>query len=254
VLKQLTLILLIFLPLVLLSQSVKGVVYDSTSTVKGVKIFNKTQNSITVSDDSGEFMILAKIGDTLAFESLFHHPKVEVVKPYHFEGVAVIELKKVVNTLDEVEVLSNPKQPVFNEETFSLELKNLIEEDIKRNPELYTPQNNNQGVDFVYLFRKLYDLLKRKKINGDIPEPITYEQMDSIFSNSTLFNKRLLSENLGIPENRQKLFLEFCAAKQIKPELLRPEAKMALLEELVLNSQLFLILLEEYGQETFEKN
>ena len=78
--------------------------------------------------------------------------------------------------------------------------------------------------------------------------------MDSLFSTSSFFNKRLVTENLKIPEDKAKLFYDFCSAKGISSELLKEENKMMLIEELVGNSQLFLILLEEYGEEKASKD
>ena len=78
--------------------------------------------------------------------------------------------------------------------------------------------------------------------------------MDSLFDKSSFFNKRLLAEGLNIPEDKTNLFYEFCAAKQVSSELLKDKKKMQFLEYLVLNSQLFLILLEDYGKENVIKN
>lgn len=252
---KLLLPILFFFPIVVIGQTLRGKVYDSTSTVKGIKVFNKTQNSLTATNDKGEFNIPAKIGDTIAFESLFHHPKVEILKPFHFEGIAVFEIKKIVNTLDEVEILSEPEQPEFNEDTYSTELKELIQNDIKNHPERYQPGGPSYGVDFLAIFGMVAKLFKSKeKYKAPIYKPLSYKQMDSLFSNSSFFNDKLLTENLNIPKKRQKLFLEFCSAKQITSRLLQKDKKMELLEELVLNSQLFLILLEEYGNNAISKD
>ena len=73
--------------------------------------------------------------------------------------------------------------------------------------------------------------------------------MDSLFDKSAFFNKQLITENLKIPADKAHLFYDFCEAKQLSSALLKDEKKMQLLEQLVLNSQLFLILLEQYGEE-----
>lgn len=241
------------LPILVSAQTLRGKVYDSTSTAKSVKVFNDTQNRITATNDIGEFTIVAKVNDTILFESVFYHPKVVILKPYHFEDIAVFELKKVVNTLDEVEIIAEPEQPVFELETYNSELQNLIKEDIKNNPQLYAPSTSNYGVDFVYLFRKLFSLIKKKKKK---PEEIaiTYNQLKKLIDNDTFFNSDLLTKDLKIPNDRVYLFLEFCSAKQINPVLLQREKKMQLLEELVLSSQLFLILLEEYDEDSIIKD
>ena len=57
-----------------------------------------------------------------------------------------------------------------------------------------------------------------------------------------------------IPEDKTKLFFDFCSARGISSELLKDKNKMMLIEELVTNSQLFLILLEQYGGEATVKD
>ncbi|WP_339753503.1 hypothetical protein [uncultured Winogradskyella sp.] len=249
--RQLIIIFSLFsLPFVINAQTLKGKIYDATNTIKNIKVFNETQNRITASNEKGNFNIIAKINDTILFESIFYHPKVVILNQTHFKGIAVFELKKIVNELDEVEVKAEPEQPVFKEETYNFELQNLIKEDIKNNPGLYQPAGATYGVDFISLIGQLAKLFKRKKTkNGEeFYKPITYKQMDSLFQKSSFFNKHLVTKDLKIPEDKANLFYEFCSAKQLSSELLKDQNKMQLLEYLVLNSQLFLILLEEYGE------
>ena len=69
------------------SQTLKGKVYDSKSTVKDIKVLNKTQNRLTVTDENGDFSIVANINDTISFESVFYHPKLVVAKQIHFDDI-----------------------------------------------------------------------------------------------------------------------------------------------------------------------
>jgi hypothetical protein len=235
------------------AQSLKGKVYDAKTTIKGIKVHNDTQNRVTATDVEGNFTIIAKVSDTILFESLFHHPKAVVLDESHFKGIAVFELKKIINELDEVEIKSEPEQPIFEEETYNLELQNLIKEDIKRNPGLYQSPNATYGVDFVYLIGQVVKLFKRKN-KKPVYRPITYSQIDSLFRKSAFFTDDMVTKDLKISEKRKHLFFEFCAAKQLSSELLADKKKMQLLEQLVLNSQLFLILLEEYGSDEDKKD
>jgi hypothetical protein len=241
---------------IILGQTLTGKVYDSKSIVKDIKVLNKTQNRLTITDVDGNFSIEAKVNDTIAFKSVFYHPKEVVLKQIHFEDLNVFEIKKIINELDEVEVKAEPKQTEFEEETYNKELQNLIAEDIKRNPQLYRPEQATYGVDFVYLIGQVIKLFKRKtpKFKAEVYQPISYKQMDSLFSKSSFFNKRLVIEDLEIPETKIKLFYDFCSAKGMSSKLLKDEKKMELLEQLVINSQLFLILLEQYGEENTIKD
>ncbi|MFP4845840.1 carboxypeptidase-like regulatory domain-containing protein [Winogradskyella sp. PE311] len=231
------------------SQTLKGKVYDSKSTLTNIKVINKTQNRLTVTDEEGNFEIQAQINDTLSFESLFYHPKIEIVKQFHLNDTFVFELKKIVNELNEVEVKAEPKQPVFEEETYNSELNNLIKADIKSNPHLYKPAGENYGVDFIYLIGQVAKLFKSKKYKAPQYQAITYTQIDSLFKRSSFFNRRLAIENLKIPKERIHLYYDFCSAKGISSELLKDENRMQLLEQFVINSELFLELLDEYSEQ-----
>ncbi|MDY2587620.1 hypothetical protein [Winogradskyella aquimaris] len=236
------------------AQTLSGKVYDTKTVVKDMKVLNKTQNRLTVTNDNGDFSIEAKINDTISFQSIFYHPLEVVLKPTHFEGLNVFEVQEIISELDEVELQSEPEQPVFEEETYNQDLHNLIKEDIKRNPELYQSPNAQYGIDFFYLIGQVVKLFKRKKPKEPLYEPLTYKEIDSLFAYDPFFNQQLITENLKIPKDKVKLFFDFCSAKGISSELLKEENKMMLLEELVVNSELFLILLEEYGEEKISKD
>jgi hypothetical protein len=247
-------ILLLSLPLAMNAQTLKGKVYDETSTVKNIKVLNDTQNRVTATNKDGDFNIIAKVNDTILFESIFYHPKAIVLNASHFEGVAVFELVKITNELDEVEIIADPEQPVFEERTYNLELQKLLKEDIKNNPDLYSPVNTN-GANILAIIDLVAKLFKNKdKYITPTYTPITYTQMDSLFTNSTFFNKSLLTENLQIPEDKIFFFYDFCDAKKLSSKLLKEENKMEFLEQLVLNSQLFSILLELYTEEKAVKD
>ncbi|EPR74379.1 hypothetical protein ADIWIN_0480 [Winogradskyella psychrotolerans RS-3] len=246
---------LLGLPLLHFSQTLNGKVYDASGTVKNVKVFNKTQNRVTVTNNNGNFSLEAKVTDTISIESVFYHPKTIALQAYHFDGTAVFELKEILTELDEVEVKAAPEQPVFVEETYNTELKNIIQEDIKNHPEKYKPAASAYGPDLFAIIDLVANLLKKKdKYIAPTYQPITYTQMDSLFTTSSFFNTQLITDNLKIPEDRKYLFFDFCDAKQMSSKLLKEENKMQFLEELVVNSQLFLILLDEYGEKSVKKN
>ncbi|NRB59178.1 MAG: hypothetical protein HRU50_04465 [Winogradskyella sp.] len=230
-------------------QTLKGKVYDSKSVVKNIKVRNTTQNRFTVTDKNGDFEIIAKISDTLSFESLFYEPLTVEVKQFHLDDISVFEIKKLVSQLDEVEIKAEPEQPVFEAETFNQEFKDMIKEDIKKNPHLYMPKDSyGGGVNLLAVIDLVAKLFKSKKPKVPVYHPLTYDQLDSLFTKSSFFNKRLVKEDLKIPENKTNLFFDFCSAKGISSALLKEDKQMELLEEFVINSELFLMLIEQYGK------
>lgn len=248
--KTTLLLFLLCFPLIYNAQTLNGKIYDVKGIVKNIKIYNKTQNRLTLSNADGDFSIQAEVNDSISFESLFYHTKTVILKDFHFNGVAVFELDEILNELDEVEILAEPEQPVFKEETYNNDLKDILKEDIKNNPHLYQPAGANGAVDILAVIGLVAKLFKNNdKYIAPIYQPISYTQIDSLFNKSDFFNKDLMFKDLKIPKDKTYLFYDFCEAKQISSELLKDENKMMLLEELVLNSQLFLILLEQYGEE-----
>lgn len=227
-------------------QTLKGKVYDSKSIVKDIKVLNKTQNRLTVTDDEGNFSITAKVNDTIALKSVFYHPKEVILKQIHFDNLNVFEVKKIVNELDEVEIantLENKFDSIAFYTTIESEKKKL-----SKKPLMQSGDNLMPTLDLKQLFKRVVKLFKKKGKESTYRQPITYKQMDSLYNNSSFFNKQLLTENLKIPEDKKYLFFDFCETQYISSELLKDENKMELLEQLVINSQLFLILLKEYGE------
>ncbi|MCA0133118.1 hypothetical protein [Winogradskyella alexanderae] len=238
------------------AQILKAKVYDATTTVKGIKVYNKTQNRLTATDEEGNFALRAKIGDSIFFESLFHQPKTIAIAEHHFGETTVFELKKIVTTLQEVEILAEAEQPVFEKESYNSELQELILSDIKNNPHLYMPEEAyNGGANILGILNLVVKLFKKKnKFKAPVYKPLKYHQIDSLFANSSLFNENLLMQNLKIPPSKLKMFFEFCAAKGISSKLLKESKQMELLDIFVENSSLFLEILDAYKKSINRKN
>ncbi len=224
------------------TQILKGKVYDAEATVKGIEVLNLTKKITTKTDDIGEFNIRAEVNDSIKFQSLFHHPKIIVVKENQLKELIVFELKKAVNELDEVLISEDLKEKPFEEEVYSSNLKKAIAEDIKNNPHLYSAAPK-YGLDIFQLIGLAAKLFKKK---SKVPEfvPLTYTDIQALFSGGSLFNEKLLKETLKIPLKHKFLFFEFCEAKQIDSKLLNKNENVELLEEFVLLSQKFLVIVE----------
>ncbi len=236
-------VLLLF-PFTMVSQNITGKVYDAETTVKGAKIFNKNKNTTTHTDETGTFKIIASIADTLVFTSLFHEEKALKITNSHFGNTIVIEIKKIINTLDEV-LLANEKLKEFNEEIYTNNLGSQIQNDIKNNPHLYSASQSG-NLDFVKIISLISKLFKNKKVK-DVPiKAITHKAFDSLFSKDKLFNDKLLADDLKIPEAYNPLFFDYCEAQNIDSKLLLEENKFILLDELFKCSHDFLVILDDY--------
>ncbi|MBU2952019.1 hypothetical protein KO493_15070 [Tamlana agarivorans] len=229
---------LLLLPLTTLSQQLKGKVYDSETTVKGIVVYNISDYSKTFTDDDGNFIIKASKNDTLSFHSTFHYKKIIVLKEANFNQVMVIELQKTVNALKEVLITNNYKD--FNEAKAEKTLAEEITKDTKANPHLYGTYSS-YGLDFVRLYKLVYKPEKSK----NQPQVINAKNLDSLFQHDDLFNKKLLYEDLKIPEEFSQQFFNYLEAQAIDKKLFSPSNKLLLLDQLIIFSKSYLKIREE---------
>jgi ribosomal silencing factor RsfS len=240
------LLLLFLLPLTVNSQNIDGVIYDAESKLKDIKVTNLSKKIITYSDDAGNFSINASVNDTLVFYSLFYEQKKEVITKYHFENSIVIELKKIMNNLDEVVVTDHSKNKEFDAEVYTTDLKAQIAEDIKNNPHLYGQQSS--GLDFIKIASLIVKLFKKEKVKSVAIQPINYKQLDSIFSKDNFLNDKFLVNELKIPLEYKNLFFDYLETQNINGTFINEDKKIFLLDELFKHSKVFKTFLSDYEQ------
>ena len=117
------------------------------------------------------------------------------------------------------------------------------------------PEEAYYGANILGVLNLVAKLFNRKnRYKAPIYQPITYRQMYSLFNNSTIFNDRLLKNEMKIPLGKTKLFFHFCRATDISSERLIENKQMELLELLIANSKTFLKILEEFEKKKFKKD
>ncbi|WP_157358309.1 hypothetical protein [Winogradskyella sp. J14-2] len=250
-----SLIFLLFLSFYfnLSAQTLKGKVYDTKTVVKDMKVINKTQNILTITNNDGDFSIQAKVNDTIIFQSIFYHPLEVVLKQSHFDDVTIFEVDEIISELNEVKI-TNEKKNKFDSISYYATIK-TEQKHLSKKPLVKSGDNLMPTLDLKQLYKGISKLLrKRKNENIENKIPLDYQELESFFATDDFFNKELLTLDLKIPENNINLFIDYCAKKGVRKELLKDKNKMQLLEELVVHSQLFLILLEEYGEEATVKD
>jgi hypothetical protein len=242
-------IISVLLPFSVLSQTIKGKVYDDAATVNGAKIVNITQQRLTYTNDKGDFEIGAVIGDSIVFSSLFHFEKTIKVTKSSFEDLMVVELKKVVNELDEVvltkEIITEKDfDPVVESEVLQTQILN----DIKANPHLYSksPSGNADIIAIVGLIAKLF---KSKKPKKEAVTYVTLNQLKQLFSKNSYYNDTFLTRDLNIPLEYKALFLEYCEAQAIETKLLAPDNRFMLVDTLVKCSNEFLEIVNNHKKD-----
>lgn len=249
ILNKTAFIITLLLPFSVLSQSIKGKVYDDAAAVNGAKIVNITQHILTYTNDKGDFEIGAAMGDSIVFSSLFHFEKTIKVTKSSFDDVVVVELKKIVNELDEVvltkeTITEKPFDPVVESEVLQTQIQN----DIKANPHLYSksPSGNADIIAIVGLIAKLF---KSKKPKKEAITYATYQQLQNLFSTNSYFNDTFLQRDLNIPAEYKTLFLEYCEAQAIEMKLLSPDNRFMLVDTLVKCSNDFLEIVNNHKKD-----
>ena len=241
--KSLKLLVFLLLPLLSNAQIVKGVIYDDEAAVKGAKIINRTQNILTYTDDEGAFQIEAKVNDVLVINSYFHDQQFVSINQSHFDEELVIELKKITNELDEVEV-TKVQEKLFD----SIGLSNNTE---KQGQIAYKKRTFGSGknlqptLDLIAVAKLIGNLFKNKNKAPDVVY-VTPEDLITLFETNTYFNQKYLTSQLEIPKPYQQLFFDYCSAQQLNVTILKKENEFDLVEALLLHSDAFKKILEEH--------
>lgn len=245
--KYIHLLLLFLFPAAIYSQNVQGIIYDSESKLKDIKVTNLSKRITTYSDDAGNFSLPATVNDTLVFYSLFYEQKRKIIVKDDFESKMVVELKKIMNDLGEVVLTDRSKTKEFDAEVYSTDLKNQIAEDIKNNPHLYTPTPSG-GLNFVAVASLIFKLFKKDKVKPEVIEPLNYKQFEELFAKDEFLNDKFLVNELEIPLDYKPLFLDYLEAQNINGTFINDDKKMLLLEELFKHSKGFKAFLSDYEQ------
>ena len=180
---------------------IHGKVVSQNNILKNVAVINKTAQTSTSTNDLGEFSISVNIKDSLFFFSKDYFVSILKVTPQN-TGTNNIIVNMILKPeeLNEV-VISNIKfKPI------KLTAKDI--EEIKLNADRPTGFGTIQnGVDFVYIGKKLYALLaKEKEIKPKTPE-IDFKKLIASSVPETFFTK-----DLNLKPDEKELFLEFCDA------------------------------------------
>lgn len=195
---------------------------------------------MTASDVNGRFSIAGKIGDTLHVSSLFYNEQKLVLKDYHFHESVVIELKQILNNLDEVQLIEPYKETLADINVVESELKNQIFTDIKNNPHLYSKQPTTSGIDIIQVFGLIAKLFENKDKYVEPPFiEMTYKDLESLFEKSSLFNRRFLTQDLAIEEEYIPMFFEFIIKNELDSKLLEKKKEVDLIELFVQKGKVF---------------
>lgn len=241
--KSLKLLVFLLVPIVAHAQIIKGVIYDNEAAVKGAKIINRTQNILTYTDDEGAFQIEAKANDVLVINSYFHDQAFVSLTPSHFEEALVIELKKITNELDEVEV-TKVQEKLFDSIGFSNTTAKQGQIAFKKRT-FGSGSNLQPTLDLIAVAKLIGNLFKNKNKAPDVVY-VNPEDLITLFETNTYFNQKYLTSQLEIPKPYQQLFFDYLSAQQLNITILKKENEFDLVDALLIHSDAFKKILEEH--------
>ncbi|MEM5566399.1 hypothetical protein WNY78_14860 [Psychroserpens sp. AS72] len=241
--KSLKLLVFLLVPLLTNAQIIKGVVYDNEAAVKGAKIINRTQNILTYTNDDGVFQIEAKVNDVLVINSYFHEQQFVSLAQSHFDNDIVIELKKITNELDEVEV-TEVREKLFDSLNFSNTTAKQGQIAFKKRT-FGSGENLQPTLDLIAVAKLIGNLFKNKNKVPDVVY-VTPEDLITLFETNTYFNQKYLTTQLEIPKPYQQLFFDYLSAQQLNVTILKKENEFELVDALLIHSNAFKKILEEH--------
>nr|WP_321224510.1 hypothetical protein [uncultured Psychroserpens sp.] len=243
--KSLKILVFLLIPLFTNAQIIKGVIYDNEAAVKGAKIINRTQNILTYTNDEGAFQIEAKVNDVLVINSYFHEQQFLSLAQSHFENDIVIELKKITNELDEVEV-TEVREKLFDSLNFSNTTAKQGQIAFKKRT-FGSGENLQPTLDLIAVAKLIGNLFKNKNKNK-APDVVyvTPEDLITLFETNTYFNQKYLTSQLEIPKPYQQLFFDYCSAQNLNVTILKKENEFELVDALLIHSDAFKKILEEH--------
>ena len=103
--KQLLQLAFLFFSSVVFSQKIKGLISVFDVEIPKINIINLSKKTVTNTDEKNNFLISAKIGDTIFFTSLEINETIRIIKKEDIENEFLhIKLEKRITLLDEVQV------------------------------------------------------------------------------------------------------------------------------------------------------
>ncbi len=221
----------------LTAQEIRGIVYDSDERVSDFEIVNMSSGISSTTNQEGYFSISSDLGDTLVFNSIQFEQQILIIDENHLQTTLVIELKKIVNLLDQVNISSLSKE--FNVKTANRELKKTFKTDLEKNWFIYYPPNPKGNLLASIIPGNKKSIPKKSEIRI-----IHLSDYVELFASDDTLNCEYLKNSLGIPENRCNLFFDYLESKSLNYDLLDPSRRLDLLQKIYEASEEYIVMQE----------
>jgi hypothetical protein len=237
-------LLLFLLPLTGFAQSrqlLRGHLVSDTLQVENLSVLNLTAKTKAVTDTRGNFLIYARVGDTLHFDSMqFRSTRLLITEDDLKQNPLTIHLDVNVTVLDEVVIspltgdlgkdAKKAKVKPLNQDVDDAEFKAYPASKRPINGALPVTESQLQGIDFKAIYKMIFKPKKRKTDNGEIYNNDVTKTFSEVAV--TRYTDYFFTETLQIPPADIALFLAYCDAPEVRP-LLDPRKEFELTDYLV---------------------
>lgn len=214
--KLLIFILILYTPFVhsQTGKKLSATIVSNNFALKGIEIVNLDSKNTTVSNDSGVFAIMAKVGEQLMFISKNYEYKTITLKEADFQNANfIINLVKKPEELDEVVISNKIKAPQITNMQALLDKKYPDDKYSQKKNPLINDGTITNGMDFMRIGGTIIGIIKKQIQKGKEKEK--KKEIPGI-DFKTLVNNNLDSDffkkTLGLKPEEIDLFLDFCDA------------------------------------------
>lgn len=210
--KSLVFILILYTPFVhsQTGKKLSATVVSNNFALQGIEIVNLDSKNTTVSNDSGVFSIIAKVGEQLMFISKKYEYKTITLKEADFQNANfIINLVRKPEELDEVVISNKINAPLIPNMQKLLDKKYPDDKYTQKKNPLLNDGTITNGLDFMKIGGLILGILKKelkkeKEKTKEIPE-IEFKTLVNSNLDSDFFKK-----TLALKPEEINLFLDFC--------------------------------------------
>ncbi|WP_269234427.1 hypothetical protein [Flavobacterium flavigenum] len=186
-----------------------GKVVSQNLILKNVEVINKTAKRNTKTNEAGEFEIAVNVNDSLLFFSKdFFFSRLKITLENIQTNNLLVNMIARPEELKEVVVLNKEAKAVWLTKEDIREIK-LNAHKSKEGLQIagYKEATMPNGVDFIYLGKRIHNLLKKEETPKKEIAQIDFRQLAKNTLNPDFFEK-----DLKLKPEEKELFLEFCDA------------------------------------------
>jgi hypothetical protein len=190
----------------------KGVVSSDNFLLKNVNVINKTSKKSTTTNEKGEFLIEAKVNDSLLIYAKDYNLKRLKVSPKQIElnNLQIIMLKNI-EELEEVVIAKKQSLKLSKDKKYEQSKRDEYATEKFDNREGYQKMRKGtfvNGLNFVTIGKKLLDLFsKEKDPEKEAPPEIEFPTLAK-----NTCDQKFFTESLKLKPEEIDLFLQFCDA------------------------------------------